>query len=267
VIVPDAVDVATEWALWYAHRIAHGEVRAIHAPGRGTDVAIRPRWFKLAGREPRLELLDPAEGRIDAILEELWKLPRGERDVVTVVIPEQFRRRSLLAAVRRTTFRLKLRLLSEPGVVVADVPTISGRQRPEGRTPTKLITRILVADVNAASMRALNYAQSLDADDVGAVFFAEQPADAHALEESWRAARIRCRSRCSRRRIAISATRCSATPRADERPDVAVNVVMPELVLHGWRRILHNQRALYIKRLLLFEPRVILTSVPYQLFR
>ena len=48
---------------------------------------------------------------------------------------------------------------------------------------------------------------------------------------------------------------------------MAVNVVMPELVLHGWRRILHNQRALYIKRLLLFEPRVILTSVPYQLFR
>jgi hypothetical protein len=49
--------------------------------------------------------------------------------------------------------------------------------------------------------------------------------------------------------------------------DVAVNVVMPELVLHGWRHILHNQRALYIKRLLLFEPRVILSSVPYQLFR
>ena len=50
------------------------------------------------GGTRRLELLDPAEGRIDAVLEELWKLPRGERDVVTVVIPEQFRRRSLLAA-------------------------------------------------------------------------------------------------------------------------------------------------------------------------
>ena len=46
-------------------------------------------------------------------------------------------------------------------------------------------------------------------------------------------------------------------------PDVAVNVVMPELVLHGWRRALHNQRALYIKRLLLFEPQVLLSSVPY----
>ena len=37
---------------------------------------------------------------------------------------------------------------------------------------------------------------------------------------------------------------------------------MPELVVSGWRRLLHNQRALYVKRLLLFEPRVILSSVP-----
>jgi hypothetical protein len=42
-------------------------------------------------------------------------------------------------------------------------------------------------------------------------------------------------------------------------------VIMPELVVHGWRRLLHNQRALYLKRLLLFEPRVILSSVPYRL--
>src|SRR4029079_17675469 len=42
-------------------------------------------------------------------------------------------------------------------------------------------------------------------------------------------------------------------------------VVMPELVVHGWRRLLHTQRALYLKRLLLFEPRVILSSVPYRL--
>ena len=39
------------------------------------------------------------------------------------------------------------------------------------------------------------------------------------------------------------------------------------LVRRGFRRILHNQRALYVKRLLLFEPRVILASVPYQLLR
>ena len=46
---------------------------------------------------------------------------------------------------------------------------------------------------------------------------------------------------------------------------MAVSVVMPELVFSGVRKLLHNQRALYIKRLLLFEPRVLLSSVPYHL--
>jgi len=35
--------------------------------------------------------------------------------------------------------------------------------------------------------------------------------------------------------------------------------------VRGWARLLHNQRALYIKRLLLFEERVVLATVPYQL--
>jgi len=46
-----------------------------------------------------------------------------------------------------------------------------------------------------------------------------------------------------------------------------VLVVLPELILRGWRRLLHNQRALYVKRLLLVEPNVILASVPYHLIR
>jgi len=53
--------------------------------------------------------------------------------------------------------------------------------------------------------------------------------------------------------------------REDEQATVLV--LMPELVTRGWQRLLHNQRALYLKRLLLFEPGVILASVPYQLLR
>jgi hypothetical protein len=45
-----------------------------------------------------------------------------------------------------------------------------------------------------------------------------------------------------------------------------VVLVLPELVVRGLSRVLHNRRALYVKRLLLFEPHVILASVPYQLF-
>jgi len=50
-------------------------------------------------------------------------------------------------------------------------------------------------------------------------------------------------------------------------PELVVNVVLPEVVVRGWARVLHNQRALYIKRRLLFEPHVIVSSVPYQVFR
>jgi hypothetical protein len=49
-------------------------------------------------------------------------------------------------------------------------------------------------------------------------------------------------------------------------PDAVCVVVMPEIISpHRWQRILHNQRALFIKRLLLFEQRVVLTSVPFRL--
>ena len=49
-------------------------------------------------------------------------------------------------------------------------------------------------------------------------------------------------------------------------PDAVCVVVMPEIISpHRWQRILHNQRALFIKRLLLYEERVVLTSVPYRL--
>jgi hypothetical protein len=48
-------------------------------------------------------------------------------------------------------------------------------------------------------------------------------------------------------------------------PEAVAVVIMPELIFGGPERLLHNQRALYIKRLLLFGPRVILTSVPYRL--
>ena len=45
-------------------------------------------------------------------------------------------------------------------------------------------------------------------------------------------------------------------------------MILPELVLPKfYQRFLHNQRSLFIKRLLLFEPNVILSSVPYHLGR
>jgi hypothetical protein len=213
-------------------------------------------------------LLEPSDGRIETILGEVWKLPRGERDVVTVVVPERFRRRSLLAAAARTSFRLKLRLLSEPGVVVTDVPAVASTSERDGPAPSRLLVRVLASDVNAASVRAVAYAQSLQVDDTRAMFFAIDPAEGQRLRHAWA---VECGAlpldvyEAPYRDIGEPLLKAIRELTAD--PDTIVNVVMPELVFRGWRRALHNQRALYVKRLLLFEPRVILTSVPYQLLR
>ena len=49
-------------------------------------------------------------------------------------------------------------------------------------------------------------------------------------------------------------------------PGRIVTVVLPEFVVNRWwEHILHNQTGLYIKRLLLLEPGVVVASVPYHL--
>jgi hypothetical protein len=265
----ESLDVATEGALWYANQIAHdARVRALLAPGRHTDPAIRPRWFDYAPDGPKLEKLGVDEGRTQAVLEEVWNLPRGESEFVTVVVPEQFRRRSLLSATARTSFRLKVRLNSEPGTVVTDVPVVSDRRGPEGRTPTRLVVRVLLADVHAGSLRAVNYARSLGVPDTRAVSFAFGHEDARHLKERWLAAGMAMPLDLSDAPYRDVGDPLLAYVRElTDDPDTVVNVVMPEIVVRGWSRLLHNQRALYVKRLLLFEPHVILSSVPYQLFR
>jgi len=120
--------------------------------------------------------------------------------------------------------------------------------------------------VNAVSLRALIYARSLGLDDTRAVFFSFEDDDATRIERDWERFPtgvplqvVEAPYRDLGKPLLTHLRRITADPEA-----VAV-VVMPELVVRGTDRLLHNQRALYLKRILLFEPRVILTSVPYQL--
>jgi amino acid transporter len=263
-LVVESLDEATDRALWFARKISGGHFRGLHVPQKGSDPGIKPRWFRRVGGEPQLEVLDPAGGALDAVLEQVWRLPRGESEFVTVVIPEQFREASLLEQRRRPLeLLLKLRLLSEPGVVVADVPWVPGRDH---HTQDKLIARVIVSGVNAASMRAANYSRTLGIDDTKAVHFAFSAEDAHDIRRDWahHGARIPLEvNQAPYRDLGKPLLNYLRELTADD--DTTVLLLMPELVTRGWRRLLHNQRALYVKRLLLFEPGVILASVPYQL--
>jgi amino acid transporter len=266
VLYVESLDEATDEAVWYARLVAGDETRAIHVPGPHTDSGIRARWFSRMGERPRLEILTPETSRADAAMEYVWTLPRGEADFVTVVIPELFRRRSLADALRRRVpFSLKLRLLYESGVAITDVPVVAGAQ--EG-LPKRVAARIFVSGVHAATLRALNYARTLGLPDTRAVYFAFSEEEAERMKRDWLDAGLQTPLEVVEAQFRDIGTPLLAYLReltAD--PDVAVAAVMPEIVVRGWSRLLHNQRALYVKRLLLFEPRVILTSVPYQLFR
>ena len=265
-LLVESIDEAAGDALWFVRTTNGGNYRAIHVPQGGSDSGIKPRWFRFTDEQSRLQVLDRSLGINAAVLEEVWRLPRGEADFVTVVIPELFGRASLLDAIRRPRrLLLKLRLLSEPAVAVTDVPVVAG----EGEAPPdRAVVRVLVSELNAASMRALNYAKTLQVPDTRAVNFAFSPADAAEIRHEWRLHDPGVPLEVDQapyRDIGTPLLRYLREITADEQAEAIV--VMPELVVRGARRLLHNQRALYIKRLLLFEERVILTSVPYQLLR
>ena len=267
VLYVDGLDPATKLAAWYAEQIAGRAYHPVWVEDGHRRPDPRGGWWDFTGGGARIEPLKAIERPADAVLDYVWALPRGESNFLTVVIPETFERPSLFSAVvrRRTTFSLKLRLLSEPGIVITNVTVVSGEKAPAPE-PKRAVARVLVSEVHASSLRAVNYARTLRLTDTKAVSFAFDSDEAKRIRRDW-----------ERQGLGIPLEVVEAPFRdigdpllhylreltAD--PEVAVSVLMPELVFSGSRKLLHNQRALYIKRLLLFEPRVLLSSVPYHL--
>lgn len=261
----ERVDAATELAAWYARNISRDGFRAVYVPELGrTDP--RSGWRELS--DVPLEALASEESVADAVTEYVWGTPHGDGRYVTVVVPEFFERPSLLDAVlrRRTTFSLKLKLLSEPGVVITDVPVLAGAAAVVPGEQRRLVGRVLVSGVQAASLRALRYAGTLPVDDMRALFFAFDEGEAERIRGDWARESVDLPLdviEAPYRDLGQPLLRELRSLTVD--PNAIVSVIMPELVFSGWPRLLHNQRALYLKRLLLFEPRVVLSSVPFHL--
>ena len=190
-----------------------------------------------------------------AVLGEIARLREEADGIVTVVLPEQFRKRSLLAAAQRAQFRLKLRLLVEPDVVVADVPAVTSERRPEGHVPDRLVVRVIAGDPDETTRSAVDYARQLHGvDELRAVHFGERSWDEDDLG-------LPVDDEPEQGRLGDSILDYVRRLTAD--PAAAVNVVLPERIQPGLKR-LRGRRAIAIKRCLLFEPHVILTSVPHR---
>jgi nucleotide-binding universal stress UspA family protein len=253
-VYAEAVDVAAEGAVWYARRIGGGSFSALHVPGPHTDSGIGARWFDLTGGEPRLDIRLPGTDATAAVLEAIAALRRDPGDVVTVVLPEQFKKRSLMAAAQRAQFRLKFRLLTEPNVVVADVPAVTSERRPEGKVPERLQVRVLADSADAATGRAVEYARTLGEPDLRLVHFGAP---------AWAANGLRLPLDAEPQPGRLGDAVLAYVRRLTEDPGATVNVILPERLHENLPR-LRGRRALAVKRCLLFEPHVILSSVPTQ---
>jgi amino acid transporter len=243
-------------------------------PARFEQVSMA--WPDLAPRFGRLELLANAEAHLTRSVRAYVRgIDRGPDDFVTVVLPELLRRRAgwwQYAGLRRALW-FKARLFFEPGLVLTDIPTLAeAEQQVPGRLerpvePERIVVLVPVSAVHDASIRALVYAKSLRPSALSALFFSTDPGDVEPIVEDW-----------SRNRVDIPLAIVDASfrdigdplltevRRLTGRGDTMVNVILPEFVVERWwEQFLHNQSGLYIKRLLLFEPRVVVTSVPYHL--
>ena len=263
------LDAATAEALGYIRSFRPSHLVCV-CPG-GSD--LPERWRAFAGDAPDLVTLPEGRDLFHQMKSFVATLPREPDEFVTVVVPEVVRDGLFSYVFRnRALIRLKGRLLREPNVVVTDVPVALAEGVPVGvdakpLIPQRTVTLVFVASVNDMTIRAVNYARTLAAAETRAIYFDLDPDAAQRIETRWWDAQMPIPLD-----IVEASFRDLATPMLDEirrftsRADTVVNVVIPEFIVTERRHmLLHNQNALFIKRLLLFEERAVLTSVPFVL--
>ncbi|MFF3609460.1 APC family permease [Streptomyces sp. NPDC002463] len=149
--------------------------------------------------------------------------------------------------------------------VAAEVAVAPG-DRPHTLAENHIL--VLVASVNAPSLRALSYARTLRPDSLTAVTVAEDPAEAEVLRATWEAHGIDVPLRVlsSPYRSIVQPVLRHVRDAPERTGESVVSVVIPEYVVgHWWERSLHNQIALRLKAHLLFMQNVVVIDVPYRL--
>jgi hypothetical protein len=264
-----SVDAATAEALGYVRSFHPRSLQAV-TPGDTVPGELAERWSGFAG--PGMPGLIPAgEGSLTASVRRfIAAMDLGPHDVVNLVVPELVGSRLASHVVRTSDIvRLKAALLRLPHVVVTDVPVVTTHDGVRGLDakpliPHRTVALVFLAGVNDLTIRAVNYARSLDATVTRAIYFDLDPEAAHRLETAWFDAGLEIPLDIVEAPFRdLTGPMLEEVQRYSADPGTVVNVIVPEVVVsHWWQLPLHNQNALFIKRLFLYEDRVVLTSVP-----
>ncbi len=138
----------------------------------------------------------------------------------------------------------------------------------DGVLPSRSHSIVLVSRLHLPTRRALAYARATRPDTLEAITVNVDDPDTRALVREWEQSDINVPLKVIEspyREITKPVLDYVKRVRKDAPRDV-VTVFIPEYVVgHWWEQLLHNQSALRLKGRLLFEPGVMVTSVPWQL--
>ena len=198
------------------------------------------------GRKRALNTLGTAMTSVVLVVVMLSKFTHGAWMVV-IAIPVLV---LVMLSIRRHYDQMDLQLQAPDGGVVL---------------PSRIHAIVLVARVNAPMMRALAFARASRPSSLVCLHVSTDRAESARLSEEW-----------ERRELPVPLALVDSPYRDITRPVLdyianltldsprdVVSVYVPEHVTsHWWQAALHNQSSLRLKTRLLFQPRVMVTSVP-----
>ncbi|PZS33808.1 MAG: DNA-binding protein [Pseudonocardiales bacterium] len=171
--------------------------------------------------------------------------------IVTIAMPLLY---LLMCSIRRHYDRVALRLTPAPDGVML---------------PSRVHAVVLVSKLHTPTLRALAFARATRPDTLTALTVQTNEDETQQLQREWAA-----------REVPVSLTELESPYRDVTKPVLdyvasvlrdsprdVVAVFIPEYVVrHWWEHLLHNQSALRLKARLLFQPGVMVISVPAQLW-
>ncbi len=134
--------------------------------------------------------------------------------------------------------------------------------------PSRVHAIVLVSELNRPALRAIAFARASRPDTLTALTVNTSPQETRTLVGEWerRAVRIPLKVIDSPFREVTRPILNYLARNRSESPRDLFCIYIPEYVVgHWWANVLHNQSSLRLKGRLLFEPRVMVTSVPWQL--
>jgi hypothetical protein len=185
--------------------------------------------------------------------------------VLIIVLITKFTRGAWIAIAAMAAFYVLMGLIRKHYDRVSE-ELVAGES--DGVLPSRNHAIVLVSTLHKPTLRAVAYARATRPDVLEAVTVNVDDADTKKLMREWQRRKIPVALK-----VVESPYREITKPVLDyvkrvrsDNPRSVVTVFIPEYVVgHWWEQILHNQSALRLKGRLLFQPGVMVTSVPWQL--